>query len=308
MDNEFDEAQFWRLYKGSQAKFEEFSRELIRVRVSVLLGGFRSSNDQIEIAPEFRIEKLSSEAQKEFLERTRAFGFTDYSMDDMFAAIYEFEIQRRDVQGSVPSESIKRLSMFFSVVTRNSVSTTKGHLFVLLNGSMKSIGYASISDHLHHPKPHIWNAEDENQLRTIWPLFMKEYGLNRQFSLVSRRYYYSRTRREWQDRLIDLMIALEALLIPENFGTKADKLARRLALLLGSGCEQEEVVANTKAGYALRNAVVHGDSIEDDAQSLSIVDAVAGYTRMAMQVFLVQYAGLDSKTLVGVLEGKDLEG
>jgi hypothetical protein len=102
-----------------------------------------------------------------------------------------------------------------------------------------------------------------------------------------------------EDRLIDLMIALEALLVLEQFGTKSDKLASRLSKLIEIHFDRHAVRDHVIIAYKQRNLVVHGGGTL--GYDNRIVDQLSKYIQAAIQVYLIKYPGLTSRKLARIL-------
>ena len=81
-------------------------------------------------------------------------------------------------------------------------------------------------------------------------------------TIALRRFRYATQRVRDDDRIVDLMIAAEALFIPR--GRDTDELRFRTALnaayfLGGSAADRRRIFEVVRAGYDLRSSVAHGE-------------------------------------------------
>lgn len=108
-------------------------------------------------------------------------------------------------------------------------------------------------------------------VRDEWPAVLRLYQQLRQTELASvgletslRRFNYSYSRPMGEDRIIDLMIALEATLLAGLKDELKNRLALRGANLLRSLREPTETYALLSALYDARSAIVHGGKTLED--------------------------------------------
>lgn len=120
--------------------------------------------------------------------------------------------------------------------------------------------------------------------------------------MIARRFFYSTLKFSWEDKLIDLFISLEALLIPEKSGTKKDKLAARVALLLGDKYSDGEAEGIILQSYELRNNIVHGTPFKTDPIIETLVEDLSDVVKSVLHVYMEKYPGLNSKQLVSQLK------
>lgn len=74
-----------------------------------------------------------------------------------------------------------------------------------------------------------------------------------------RRFNYAYARNRADDRLVDVVIGFEALLLSKDDDTKGTPLARRASRLLGrTNIERENLQKFIKVAYDARNDIVHG--------------------------------------------------
>jgi hypothetical protein len=97
---------------------------------------------------------------------------------------------------------------------------------------------------------------------------------DRRLALALRRFDSAYSRYEYEDSLIDLWIAFEALLLPDGNIELSHRVSLRIAVLVGTEPTQREAAfKQAKDSYKCRSKVVHGEAIEEG------LSAVVGETR-----------------------------
>lgn len=111
------------------------------------------------------------------------------------------------------------------------------------------------------------DGQDISVLLSLLPLIK---GLDRQrFSLLElalRRFNQSYGRIDLEDRLIDHMIAFEALYLndagAQERGEMRFRLALRVAMFLRESSQRKSLYREIRAAYDMRSSIVHGDIYE----------------------------------------------
>lgn len=289
-------------FEKSRVEFEQRSKELIPVRMKIVLEGFVSDIDIFEVAPELIIRRAQIKEREAFYSRTpNPKDIEIKAKENEFFAEYDFEIHRGSIHGLAPVEGINLISIFFTVIGSHILNINKGNFYLTNDNEFQSAGFYTCPNEYRFVSKASHNHEDLEQLKTFWPLFKSQYLNNLNFALVARRYYYSILRLNDEDRLIDLMIALEALLVPETSGTKGDKISSRLASLISPKHEFNTVQNFTSKAYRLRNKIVHGGDIRKLLVGDTSINLVSDYCKTAIQEYLLKYPGLNSRKLARIL-------
>lgn len=115
-----------------------------------------------------------------------------------------------------------------------------------------------------------------NRINAVWPIAQK-YP---QIDLALHRYCKESGR---YGEVIDLMISLEALLVPEEEGI-AFRLSQRVANLLGSDApSRKELFKQIREFYGLRSRIVHGAKIRPkEISAAQQLDALREITRRVL--------------------------
>ena len=134
--------------------------------------------------------------------------------------------------------------------------------------------------------------EDVENFKTFWSKF-KTLQIKK-FDVAIRRFNFSYERKLPEDKLIDYIIAFEALFK----GARSKLLALRCAYLLGKdGEERKKIFEILESAYDIRNKIVHGGSIESIKEVLNKLKKlnlnlaefsmqVEGYLRESIKTFL----------------------
>ena len=114
-------------------------------------------------------------------------------------------------------------------------------------------------------------AED---LVNFWEMFKEvDFKKYRFIELAIRRFNLAHVRKELEDKLIDLMIALEALYLLNTDQELGFKLAIRAAFILGKDKgkseEKEKIYKFLKNAYKIRGGIVHGNKRLEEKIKLS---------------------------------------
>jgi hypothetical protein len=137
---------------------------------------------------------------------------------------------------------------------------------------------------------------------------------NRIITLAIKRFNNSYERYNHEDRLIDLMIAFEALYLPEK-----DELALRLALRTAVMLEKtrekrSEIYKYLKAAYNTRSNIVHGEpigsSVKVGRNNIILeyfVDKIQQYARMSISAMIKALPTKSHKELIANLDDQWFE-
>jgi hypothetical protein len=109
---------------------------------------------------------------------------------------------------------------------------------------------------------------------------MRSARNDRRLALALRRFDSAYSRYEFEDSLIDLWIAFEALLLPDGQSELSYRAAIRIAVLAGSEpAERRAAFKQARLSYKCRSQVVHGE-----ATAGSLEDIVAETRELARSV------------------------
>jgi hypothetical protein len=131
--------------------------------------------------------------------------------------------------------------------------------------------------------------KDIKDFKKFWHKFKKinlrEYLF---LDIAIRRFNFSYNRTSLEDKLIDLIIALEALFRPKAQTEIGEQLALGCAYFLGKNKkEREKISDNIKKAYKIRNKIIHGEASEEITTELLIVTPIIeDYVRRSIKEFI----------------------
>jgi hypothetical protein len=121
-----------------------------------------------------------------------------------------------------------------------------------------------VSEWFSHPSvaPYVLTSEQARSFRDFWTAFLDVHK-RRSIEGALRRFSYAFGRTLPDDRIVDLMIAAEALLFSDmgvqDRGEFRFRLATRMALLIGNTPEERRQIARfARHAYDVRSGIVHG--------------------------------------------------
>ncbi|MBI4295070.1 MAG: hypothetical protein HY669_02775 [Chloroflexi bacterium] len=154
------------------------------------------------------------------------------------------------------------------------------------------------------------NEETKPEIIRVYQLLEKSPNQER-LTLPLRRWESSVLRPNFEDRLIDAWISLEALLIGGQEGELSYRAAVLLAELLGtSGANRKTIYEATRISYRWRSAIVHGLSTRRLARSNPLRETVrttTEYLRLALLKVLELPGRFDAKKLEDDLLGREVQ-
>lgn len=112
----------------------------------------------------------------------------------------------------------------------------------------------------------------------FWPRYKrwKPHDIQRHVD----RFMGAYMRRNWLDRLVDLVTCMEGILLPDGGPELSYRFSLRLAWLLGSGRrEREELFTQARDIYNLRSQVVHGRALRENTSRIEISRRAEGFSR-----------------------------
>lgn len=138
------------------------------------------------------------------------------------------------------------------------------------------------------------DQEKATQVKDIWQLLRVSPNIDL-LRLPLRRWESSLLRSNFEDRLIDAWISLEALLLGGLEGELTYRVAVRLAEFLGTnGADRKAIYDNARISYTWRSVIVHGSSSKKVAKRQPLQEAVR-LTTEYLRSALLKVLGLPSK-------------
>jgi hypothetical protein len=301
MDHEEMGKRLIEQFERGRREYEARMKQTIKAKLKICLEGFQSKEDEIAISNDLHIRRAPLHEREEFFKKAEDLNMTRYnSENNEFFLSFDFEMLKGEIQSLTPGNKLSVISIFFAVCSKAFIRIDKGQLLVNKDDNLISAGlYKTPFRSLRFERNVDFLREDINQLKTLWPLFSNEFSKSAHFSLVARRYYYSLTRHQWEDELIDLIIALEALLLPEDIDGKGGLIAKRLSKLLMNEFQPGTVSKITRRCYEIRNEVVHGDVLNGlEIEARSLLHELSTYVKASLHLYLLEFGSLSTVDFV----------
>ena len=159
------------------------------------------------------------------------------------------------------------------------------------------------------PAPTAYRLEgtDVDPLKAFWTeLRRRDLDSPPALGVAVRRFNFSFGRTRPDDRLLDLAIAFEALLLRDHERGKTGKLARRCSRLLAQDPEQQSVIyRETEAFYGMRSELVHGRV--PPQVTMEYVGKIQDNLRRSIREMLVRVKGENYYAVMGELDKQSRE-
>ncbi len=323
---EFDEPRFVATYEAME---DYFYSDSVRFRAVAPLPEFMMDVDRLDLEPNFRIIRLDIQEREQAMALALRFP-TPAPMHDVsygwepFALELILELPKifgRD-QGSAATPAPGQLVDEPCESALSALRLFKSGMVRCPMVRLKLAGWSPFGGTLVHGLrvgpvfgTYTLSPSETEQFRAFWRQYRRDRERKRpRIVLGLRRFNFAYERMRLEDRLIDYMIALEALLTKRN---DRGPLGYRLALR-GSRLLAEETAARTSVfnwlslAYRLRNRIVHGTdlpSITVDGKLVAFADFVGrveGYVRETIREMLRRTESVDE--IIGLLDRDIITG
>lgn len=300
-ESKFDQQLLKRLYSD----FEDFvCSDQIAVRDSAYLDNFASDVDIIDVEKELDIRKLTNEELERLLQASKWGAPSAFFHVKPPKYVIETAYTKRKVVGEhiepQPSDSAKRLYQLVTalrlfksgVVGFNEITTTAETPFLW--------GYTkfNIARKTFIGQKYILNKTEAIQFKDFWKRFsIFSTSKPKRLAIAIRRFENAYERTNLQDKLIDFMIAYEALVFKQGeTGEFRHKLSTRVSKLLSKTYEERKRIAKeiTKF-YDKRSRIVHGEEVK---LPRGFVEKVENYLRGSIKTLIERLPGQDYDEII----------
>lgn len=279
--------------------------EMGSVKIIAPIVGFTSDVETLDFG-EFVICKVRTENLRNFLRSMRITGGISNEIAAQllsnYLLCYEFPVEEKD-KGMNPSDKtwmrIENLVKTFRLYKSGNVRNYF-HIIVPSTGGYMYTGYVKGGFLNYHFSP----SEIEHFLEfqeILTTLIPNEWNKDNRYIEIAIRYFnFAKERDSNEDKIVDFVIALEALYLNGDHGEFTYKLAHHAASMLGSTFDRRRVAfERVKAAYNLRSQIVHGGS---DPKKRKItnedVEKVDNYVRISIVKYLNLNKKYNSKKLI----------
>jgi len=228
-----------------------------------ILRGVDSQIDSIELIDNMRIRKLELDEISTLIMRNESLRIKDHAPKNRILLEESFEFK----YGRFPSDIFSSLAIKFDLIVESlrilkSGKVDRENIFwrwdkpgQLGNRELISSGRARSNPPITNTL--IFKSEDVPSLMIIYKS-LKTKSIPKAHQIAHHRFNEASQRAKPEDIIIDLCIALEALL-NDGPGSVSYKLGMRAAILIGKTPEEKRhIVDLISDAYSLRSAFVHG--------------------------------------------------
>ena len=291
----FDPETFERKYRDMEGLFYN---DMIGFKLFSPLQNFESDAAVIDFGGGLKIKKITTQELEELLNASKWSPLIPSNEVITFRYSMEFTFETEKYFLSIPLSALEEgpeweilgklvtaLRLFkvgaigYNMIRETPLIDTP-HLF---GGTRGGLGYRRYWG----PKYSL-KVEEVDAFKAFWKQFGNiELGQRAPIGIAISRFNYAYERFGIEDKLIDYMIAFEALFFKESErGEFRHKLAVRVARLLGPDYESRRTISKEMMDfYDKRSAVVHGDSPTFQA---GLIEKVEEYLRESIKHFLKQ--------------------
>ena len=317
---EFNDEIFDRTY----AKIEDFFYcENIKFVLSAPLQNFQCELEKIRLAKHLRIVRMSRQEREDLWRANRYSGWIPdsllphltYCLQLNFEKQKIYEDTSQKINQNPPEETpaeiaratfdkvVSALRLFKpGIVGFSMIITTPITWFPYGGGSTNWYGK--------HFEPSRFILT-EPEVKEFKALFQELFQKGSRFessdfpSLALRRFNYAYERKRPEDKLIDYMIAFEALYLKGDPGEYGYRMAIRAASLLGKTPEdKKQIFSEITTAYRLRGKIVHGSKeiMEKNSISIQEVSKIEQHLRHSIQELISLIRGQNRSEIIKSLD------
>lgn len=290
----FDKDTFLKNYRELE---DFFYSDIIKMRAVIKLINFKCNVDEIRITENIRIRKIderdfdiyrfirsgefyAKHILEYFYEEKKIFG--DYNLNDKEKNEIQLQSIENDekIQGAIQTLRLLKKGRFYT-----------GDYYEIHNPSIISVSI--IRQSIFNPQLirfpfYEFTKDDVIPLQELYEHLNKTYfNKNSEFIISLRRFNDSLTRFRYDDKLIDMVIAFEALLFKsgENNELLYRLKIRTAKLLRKEYSKRVDLIKKLTKIYKLRSSIVHGGKYKIDYNLIGecediLRDALESYLRL----------------------------
>lgn len=298
--SEFDDEAFDSMYRDLE-KF--FYSDSIELKAFSPLHNFISEIDDIDLGNGLRIRKINISELDQLLNENEMFQNRislnffhppEYAMELTFQT--EKLLEAPSIGSQPPSSYIDVIERFNKLVTALRLFKAGTVLFsmfkiipaldvhIIKSVNSNVLARNNLLYRKSYGQTYILGATEINEFQSFWNKF-DHLNQSTKLSMAIRRFNYGYERDRPEDKLLDYMIAFEALFTKTGKNTSeiSHKLSVRIARLLKSDyIDRETIMQRMKKFYGKRSGVVHGDEHELDRE---VVNNIEEYLRKSIFLF-----------------------
>jgi hypothetical protein len=317
------------LFEANLEAFEAFFHtDSFTYRFFAPITGLKVEVDRVELEPKLAIVRVTGEEKEDLLAEYPTFYPSNSTAITHEFALELFHTVPKIIAGDDyrpsftehPVEAVKRKFAEVCSALRlfKAGALALNHVWIL-NTIFPLEGFGATHNPYSPPRffdSYTLSSSEANALATFWQQYQASCQVKRKrFEVALRRFNFAYERERPEDKLIDYMIALEALLLGDQQELKY-KLAMRGAALLGnSPDERKRIYDELGEAYNQRSKTVHGDipkkQITIGTNQLffdELVGRVEEHTRSAIKRFLSLSANQKEEEIIKALDEQLVRG
>jgi len=300
-------------------EFEDFFYgDEIHYRVVTPLTNMVCESELIDLGDGVRIIRLTRPLLEELM--NEHFGYVGLSITDFldipFAIVHDYNTKKVVLQQSSRSRAVQVTAPRWQEVPLKVLSALRllkrgvlGRAFTSYKCTQWVVHLSSGSFGVAGPTrtigfPYELSAQDVPELQRFWNQYkLRDLESSQPIDLVIRRFNHAQERFHTEDMLIDHIVSLEALMLPDVRQELEYRLAVRTAVLLGdSPTERLQIFKDIREAYRTRSNIIHGGLVKNSGELLDMVDKVQEYLRLAIRKFIGIMEMESHKRLVSQLD------
>ncbi len=326
----FDDHRFEEIYVAAE---NFFYSDTLPLRFLAPLLNFKMETERIELGKGLSLLSMAAKEREEYLAQVNSmwpgmgpgwrgagFGWEEFGLELLMDAPKEFgELTTTSALQSPLETATERIAEALSAFR------------LFKPGAM---GYAMLRQIVTGWSPtgftmYRWNevplgpqytlsSSEVGQFRIFWDQYRQARSRDRpRIDLALRRLNFGVERIRPEDRLIDYVIGLEALLTGgDEGGDLSYRLAMRGTRLLGADASaRSKIYAELRKGYRLRSVIVHGSAINqtvtiegEGVAFTEFVDRIAAHLREAIKALMARAATVGEMQAIKSLDEKIVRG
>lgn len=272
--------------------------EMGSVKIIAPLVGFISDVETLDFG-EFVICKARTDNLRDFL-RSMGITITIEIPNEMatqllfnYLLCYEYSVEENDGVMNPPDKTSKKIENLVKTFRLFKSGNVRNDFYILvpsdLAGGYMTNGYITQRGFLNY---HFSSSEIKDFLefqKNLTTLIPNELNKNNRCIEIAIRYFnFANERDSNEDKMVDYIIALEALYLNGDHGEFTYRLAHRAASMLGSTFDgRRETFKKVKDAYNLRSQIVHGNYDPKKGEITNEeVEKVNNYVRISIVKYL----------------------
>lgn len=311
----FDAKTFDRMYYDLEQFFHSDSVDL---QVFSPLYNFSGDFHEIDFGDGMRMRRITTSELEQLSDEVRLTSQVPSTDISSLKYVIELRCKTRKLIGEtptvkVPSPNVEARETFSKVITALRLFKQGTVGFNIIKAistidvpNLVGVPFADCVYKRFHGPPYTLTETELVEFRSFWNRLNKMYSRQHaSLSVAIRRFNYAYERDEIEDKLVDYMIAFEALFFKEGeVGEFSHKLSVRVARFLEQKYDRRYTIwQNMKAFYDKRSKILHGEKVD---LSDVFVNAVEDYLRRSIRLFLERSATFSHDEIISRLDLDEL--